>query len=79
MTRNTLIRYTLAALAVLGLSIAGPSTAQPDHGATIAIWVYPSGKLMHNPPGLEGVTCVLAVGHPERPPEVHCVPTPHIT
>lgn len=74
-------RVALTAVAAVLVMAFGTftGTARPQgqpHGPQIDVWVYPSGKIIENPEGLDGFTCLLAVGHPTRNPEVHCAPTP---
>ena len=73
--------FTAAALGMAFLAIVGAvgiGTAKalaqepPD---LVPVWVYPSGAVFPHPE-LPNTVCISAVGHPERPIEVHCAPIP---
>lgn len=52
-------------------SVGAMAQSKPDN--EVAVWTYPSGKgFLH--PDDNSMVCVLAVGHPDREPEVHCAP-----
>jgi hypothetical protein len=63
----------LAIIAGTGLGTM-KAMAQTNDQKQVALWLYPSGSVFPHPSYPDNIVCVSAVGHPERPVEVHCAP-----